>query len=144
MVQQETTFFTSRVFAMPLDRLYEAYRNPELLQLRRWPKGFTNEFTLCETKVGGEWNYTMIGSNRARHPNQSIFTEFTKEKIVIDHISKPHYILTITLQEEWAGTRMTRQQQFDTPEIYMQIKDFVSNANEENFDRLEALLEKSM
>ncbi len=50
--------------------------------------------------------------------------------------------LTVTFNEEAQWTRITRQQQFDTPEIYNQIKWFVSNANEENLDRLDILLKQ--
>lgn len=139
-MEWETTFTHTRVFDVTLEQIYEAYTDPSLLRQRRWPKGFTNEFAVCEPVAGGAWNYVMIGPNGARHPNESRFVEVSQAKIVIDHVSKPHYVLTVTFQQEEKGTRMSRQQQFDTPEIYTQIKWFVSNANEENFDRLASLL----
>ncbi len=137
---QENTFVHTRVFEHPIEKIYEAYTTPSLLAQRRWPNWFTNEFEICNPVVGGDWKFTMIWPNGARHPNESKFIELSKEKIVIEHVCKPHYVLTVTLQEEDQWTRMTRYQQFDTPEIYDQIKWFVSNANEENFDRLEVLL----
>ena len=139
-MQPETTFVHSRFFETSIEKIYEAYTTPELLKQRRWPKWFTNEFVICDPTAGGARKYTMIWPNGAKHPNESIFVHVSKACIIIDHISKPHYVLTVNIQKEWDGTRMSRQQQFDTPEIYNQIKAFVSNANEENFDRLEKLL----
>lgn len=137
---QSTSFFHMRVFAFSQEALYKAYVTPSLLQQRRWPKWFTNEFEICNPVVGGEWKFVMIWPNGARHPNESKFVEVSQERIIIEHICKPHYVLTINLEKVAEWTRMTRQQQFDSPAIYNQIKWFVAHANEENFDRLEALL----
>jgi uncharacterized protein YndB with AHSA1/START domain len=139
-ILEPTTFFHARIFAFTQEQLYKAYVTPSLLQQRRWPKWFTNEFEICNPVVGGDWKFVMIWPNGARHPNESRFVEVSKKRIVIEHVCKPHYILTIDLEEVPEGTRMSRQQQFDTPEIYNQIRWFVTNANEENFDRLENLL----
>jgi uncharacterized protein YndB with AHSA1/START domain len=139
---QTSTFFHTRLLSVPVDQVYTAFITPSLLQQRRWPKWFTNEFDSCNPVPGGEWKFTMIWPNGVKHPNESTFVEVTKEKIVIEHVCKPHYVLTVTLDEEVQATRITRQQQFDTPEIYNQIKWFVTNANEENLDRLETLLKQ--
>lgn len=139
---QTSAFVHTRLLSASVEEVYIAFTTASLLQQRRWPKWFTNEFEICNPEVGGDWKFTMIWPNGARHPNESKFIELSKEKIVIEHVCKPHYVLTVTFNEEAQWTRITRQQQFDTPEIYNQIKWFVSNANEENLDRLDILLKQ--
>lgn len=139
-MSSETTFHHSRLFDFPLEKVFAAYTTPDVLQQRRWPKWFTNDFLICEPVSWWKRTYTMIWPNGAKHPNESVFVSVTPEKIVIDHVSKPHYVLTVTLEWEDQKTRMSWAQQFDTPEIYNQIQQFVRNANEENFDRLEWVL----
>jgi hypothetical protein len=44
--------------------------------------------------------------------------------------------------EEQGGTRLTWRMQFESAEEVDKLGDFLKSANEENFDRLEALLSK--
>ena len=62
------------------------------------------------------------------------------ERIVIRHVSGPRFTLTVTFAAEEAGTRLTWRQSFDSASEYEAVRAFAAGANEENLDRLEALL----
>jgi hypothetical protein len=56
--------------------------------------------------------------------------------IVFDHLNQPHFEMTITLDPEISGTRMTWSMKFETTAIRDQMATFIGEKNEENFDRL--------
>ena len=47
----------------------DAFSDP--VRLARWwgPAGFTNTFTICEFKPGGQWSFTMHGPDGTNYPN---------------------------------------------------------------------------
>lgn len=138
--ESDRSFLTSRLLDAPRSRVFEAFRDPA--RLARWwgPKGFTNTFALFEFHAGGVWRFTMHAPNGGDFPNESVFREIEPEKIVIEHVSGPHYLLTITLAEESGKTRIGWRQVFDSVAIREQLSKLVAEANEQNLDRLEAEL----
>jgi hypothetical protein len=60
--------------------------------------------------------------------------------IVIHHVSKPRYVLTITLAADEGGTAITWTQEFEDVAVAARIKHIVEPANEQNLDRLESVL----
>jgi hypothetical protein len=52
------------------------------------------------------------------------------------------YWMTMTFAAEGTGTRLTWQMQFETVEEVARIGRFIAEANEQNFDRLRAVLSK--
>ena len=46
--------------------------------------------------------------------------------------------ITVTFDEQYGGTKLTRRMVFDTAEECGRVKAFAGQANEQNFDRLEA------
>ena len=75
------------------------------------------------------------------YKNKCVFLEIDKpNKIVIEHIPLPHFVLTVTLEEENGKTRINWEQVFDSVEQRNSLADFIKNANEENFDRLESVI----
>jgi uncharacterized protein YndB with AHSA1/START domain len=135
-----TTLITSREIQAPVKDVFNAFSEPE--RLARWwgPAGFTNTFHTCEFETGGRWVYTMHGPDGRDYPNESIFQEVDPNaRIVIKHVIKPMYTLTITFSERaTAGTVVSWEQDFENEVFATKMRDFLITANEQNLDRLTA------
>jgi uncharacterized protein YndB with AHSA1/START domain len=135
---------TKRIFDTPREIVFSAWTNPELL--KRWwgPKGFTNTFHEFDLRPGGNWKFTMHGPDGGNYPNESVFIEIKEPgRIVLNHVSKPHFQLTASFEEVNKNkTKLVFQQLFDTVDEYNKVKVFAVDANEENMDRLEEVLKK--
>ena len=57
-------------------------------------------------------------------------------KVVVQHESKPKYLLTITLVPSAEGSTVSWVQTFESPEIAGRIEHIVIPSNEQNLDRL--------
>lgn len=138
--QQNREIVNSRIFTVPRLRLFEAFSDP--VQLAQWwgPKGFRNTFDEFDFRPGGMWRFTMHAPNGAEYHNTSNFTEIvTPERIVFVHLKPVHqFEMTMLFSEEDGGTRLTWHMLFETDEGE-QMRGFITAANEENFDRLEAV-----
>ena len=83
----------------------------------------------------------MHGPEGSKHPNESVFQEIERpSRIVISHRSAPRYTLTITLSPDGDRTAVGWVQEFEKPEVAAQIRHIVEPANEQNLDRLTAVL----
>jgi uncharacterized protein YndB with AHSA1/START domain len=132
---------TERVLPFNPEEVFDAFRQPE--RLARWwgPKGFTNTFDQFEFEVGGRWVFTMHAPNGANYANESVFEEVLPgEKIVIRHIPPPQFTLTVTLSPRDDGTHLAWDQEFETAEMAAKLRPLSKTANEENLDRLHAVL----
>jgi uncharacterized protein YndB with AHSA1/START domain len=135
-----TMYRTSRVVAKTPGDVFAAFERPELLAAWWGPAGFTNTFDVFEFLPGGRWTFVMHGPDGSRHPNESVFLTIEPETIVIHHVSKPCYVLTVTLAAVEGGTAVQWLQEFEDPAVAERLKHIVEPANEQNLDRLEALL----
>lgn len=132
---------TERVLPHSSGEIFAAFQQPEKLALWWGPKGFTNTFEEFDFTTGGRWIFVMHAPNGANYPNESIFEELVpNERIVIRHVSQPHFTLTITLSATEGGTHLTWHQEFETAEMAEKLGAIVRPANEENLDRLRAVL----
>jgi hypothetical protein len=61
-------------------------------------------------------------------------------KIVIEHVAAPWYRLTVTLTPRGDGTHLAWFQEFESPEFAARMRPVCQPANEQNLDRLHALL----
>lgn len=135
------TLSTERSLLFASAKIFAAFAQPD--RLARWwgPNGFTNTFHLIEFKPGGRWVHTMHGPNGADYPNESVFREIQPDtKIVIEHVVKPWFLLTVTLTTRGDQTHLTWVQEFESPEMAEQVRAVCGPANEQNLDRLQSLL----
>lgn len=134
------TFRTSRTIAADPSSVFAAFEDRARLQAWWGPAGFTNTFARCEFKPGGQWSFVMHGPNGKNYPNESSFREIERDrKVVIQHVSQPRYILTITLEPAEGGrTRVRWEQEFEDPRVAAGVEHIVVPANEQNLDRLTA------
>jgi uncharacterized protein YndB with AHSA1/START domain len=133
---------SSRVINFPRTLVWRAYEEPEHLAAWWGPKGFTNTFKRFEFKPGGIWHFTMHGPGGQDFPNVSVFEEIVKpERIVLTHLETLHtFKATITFKDLGNKTEIHYVMEFESEEELNKIKHFVPQANEQNFDRLEAEL----
>lgn len=132
---------TSRVMAATPDAIWDAIADPA--KLARWwgPDGFTNEFESFDFRVGGDWKFVMRGPQGAAYPNHQRFVALDPgRRFVTNHVNMPHYVLTVTLTREGALTRVDWRQEFESDDLFRRLAEFVRPANEQNLDRLEAVL----
>jgi uncharacterized protein YndB with AHSA1/START domain len=138
-VKAMTTFKTVREIQAPVEKVFAAISDPE--RLARWwgPAGFTSTFTLCEFRNGGRWSFVMHGPNGQSFPNESLFAEIeSPRKLVVQHLSEPHFRLTIGLVPSATGTVVSWTQVFESAEVAGRIEHIIVPANEQNLDRLSA------
>ncbi|MFZ2313796.1 MAG: SRPBCC family protein [Methylobacter sp.] len=131
----------SRVFNVPRERLFDAWSDPD--QLMQWwgPKGFTNTFHEFDMRPGGNCRFVMHGPDGTDYDNHSVFVEVVKpERIVFDHVSGPHFQVTATFDEQAGKTLLTFRMDFKSAAECDKVKSYAVEANEQNFDRLEAQL----
>lgn len=137
---------STRTFDAPRERVFEAFSDPT--RLARWwgPKGFTSTVHELDLRPGGTWRFTMRGPDGVLYPNESVFVEVVEpERIVFRHVSGEHpFEMTITLDEQGRGTRMTWRMRHATAAECAKVKPFVVEANEQNFDRLAAELARTV
>lgn len=134
-----TPFHTERHLAATPADVFAAISDPK--RLERWwgPAGFTNTFHTCDFTPGGAWRLTMHGPDGKSYPNESTFAAIeTNKRVVIDHLSLPHYQLVIELTPSDGGTLVTWTQTFEKESVAAGIRHIVEPANEQNLDRLAA------
>ncbi|MBO9597212.1 MAG: SRPBCC family protein [Cohnella sp.] len=131
---------TSRLLKATPEQVFEAFSDPA--KLTRWwgPNGFTSTFEVFDFRPGGEWKFMFHGPDGANYPNELRFAEIVRpDKLVIRH-ANPDFTATILLEPADGGTKLTFRQQFDNAQDFEAIKSIAEGANEQNLDRLEAVL----
>jgi uncharacterized protein YndB with AHSA1/START domain len=138
----ECEIVTTRLIPAPRELVFEAFHNPQHLAQWWGPAGFTNTFSEFDFRPGGHWRFVMHGPDGSDYPNHSVFDEVSApERIVFRHLDEEHHFqMTILLAEESGGTRLTWRMLHPTAEKCALVRPFVTQANEQNFDKLEAEL----
>ncbi|HYD42160.1 MAG TPA: SRPBCC family protein [Anaeromyxobacter sp.] len=138
----ERDIVSARFLDAPRERVFEAFCDPAVLA--RWwgPKGFANTIHELDVRAGGHWRSILHAPDGRDFANHSVFVEVVRpERLVFRHVSVEHpYELTITLDERDGGSLMTWRMRHEIAEACARVRRFVVPANEENFDRLAAVL----
>lgn len=133
------SFQTSREIPAHPSSVFAAFKDSARLAVWWGPAGFTNTFKAYEFKPGGKWSYVMHGPDGKDYPNESVFRDIEPKRIVIQHLSKPRYLLTVSLEPTDSGGTLVRwEQDFENPKVASGIERIVVPANEQNLDRLSA------
>jgi uncharacterized protein YndB with AHSA1/START domain len=134
---------TVRVLKAPRASVFKAWVEPEYLAQWWGPKGFRNTFYTFELKPGGIWDFMMHAPDGSDYPNKSVFVEIVPyERIVFDHVSGHQFRVTASFEEQEESTRLVFHMLFESAEECIKVRSFVESANEENFDRLEEVIDK--
>jgi uncharacterized protein YndB with AHSA1/START domain len=139
IIENERSFATDRT------TLFGAFSDPEKLEKWWGPHGFTNRIKRFDFVNGGTWVIVMTSSSDADFENHWTFEDIRPdERIVAFHHGPMHaFGLEITFHEANEGTRLTWRMSFEDTEENREIEKFLSAANEQNLDRLEALLSEA-
>ena len=80
---------------------------------------------------------------RWNRPNESEFAEIIPEqKVVIRHIVQPVFTLTVQLLATENGSLVEWNQEFESEEVAKNVAHIVIPSNEQNLDRLTAVIRK--
>ena len=135
---------STRVFDAPRELVFKAFSDRDHLVHWWGPKGFTNTFHEFDMRPGGVWRFVMHGPDGVDYKNESVFVEIVRpERIVFHHLKPVHeFQMTVTFVEQDDKTMLTWRMLFKSAAECDKVKVFAVEANEQNFDRLEAQLAK--
>jgi uncharacterized protein YndB with AHSA1/START domain len=138
----EREIVNRRIINAPREVVFNAWIDPTLLAQWWGPKGFKNTFHEFDPRPGGRWRFVMHGPDSTDYQNESEFVEIVKPSIIVfDHLRPMHkFRVTATFEERDDKTTLTFRICFDSVAECDQVKEFVREANEQNLDRLEAVL----
>lgn len=143
-MSDDRTVLNQRIVPYTREQIFKAWTDPELLAQWWGPNGFTNTFHTFELKPGGRWHFTMHGPDGTDFENVCEFEQIdSPEKVVLYHHETMHkFRLTGKFSPAANGTHLEFRQVFESAEECSRIRSFVTEANEQNLDRLEAVLRK--
>lgn len=141
-MSKDRDIVSTRTVPYSQNSVYEAWTKPELLAQWWGPKGFTNTFHEFDPRPGGRWKFTMHAPGGGSFDNECVFVEVVpNERIVFDHVEPVHsFRVTATFEEDGGSTLVTFRMLFDSAEECQRSRPVIEVSNEENFDRLEAVL----
>jgi uncharacterized protein YndB with AHSA1/START domain len=134
---------SSRLFHAPRSVVFRAFSDPAVLAGWWGPEGFTNSFHEFDFRPGGAWRFRMRGPDGSEFEMEKRFVEVAPpERITLQHLGPIHrFLMTITLAEQDGGTRVSWRMEFESAAELKDIRGFLLEANQQNFDRLDASLE---
>lgn len=141
-VAPECEIVSQRIINTSPAAVFEAWVNPDLLKKWWGPAGFTNTFHHHDPRPGGRWKFTMHGPDKGHYENEAEFLEIESPSLIAwQRISKPIFRVVATFEATSDGnTQLIFRMQFESKEECDKIRKFAPEKNEENFDRLEAVL----
>lgn len=143
-IPDDRVILSTRTFEHPRARVFRAWTDPRRLAVWWGPDGFTNTFHQFDLRPEGDWRFTMHGPDGHNYENHSIFREIEPgSRIVFDHVTNPRFHVVVTFEgPAESRTLVTWRMIFETAEICAAVRERVGDANEQNFNRLEAELVK--
>lgn len=125
-------------------KVFNAHADPAVLTQWWGPNGFTSTFHEFDFRDGGRWHFTFHGPDGKAYDNQWVFRGIVpNERIDFDHVCPPLFRLVISLHDEAGKTRVNWHATFESAQVLAGIKHIIVPANEQNFDRLEAVLART-
>ncbi len=138
----EREIVSLRLLHAPPERVFQAFADPQ--QLVQWwgPKGFSNTLQAFDFRPGGRWRHIMQGPDGANYENEAEFIEIVApQRIIFRHLEPIHrFQMTMIFAAKGGQTELIWRMLFATAAEVAPLKNFISHANEQNFDRLAALL----
>lgn len=112
----------TRILNAPVALVWEAFTTPEHIANWWGPDGFTNTITKMDIRPDGEWDLVMHGPDGIDYKNKSIFREVVPlKKLVYEHVTGPHFMATITFEEQGEQTYLKWHMLFDTREQLIEV-----------------------
>lgn len=143
-ISPDRLILSSRNLKAPLDVVYRAFADPDQLRLWWGPEGFTNTIHEFDLRPGGRWLLTMHGPEKGHYENASTFTRVEPSRLVAwTRSSRPLFDMAVGFERvSDQETRITFRMMFPSAGECAKVRSFAGPKNEENFDRLEAVLSR--
>lgn len=134
-----------RVFPVDRAALFDAFADPRNLAQWWGPDGFTNRITAFDFRPGGDWLITMTADNDTDFHNRWTFEDVVENQAVRMTHHEPVHIFALEMRftDEDRGARLSWRMLFDRTAENEAMEKFLHAANEQNFDRLERLLQRA-
>ncbi len=135
---------THRVVPYTPSQVFGAFADPTLLASWWGPKGFTNTFDVFEFRDEGIWRFTMHGPDGTDYQNESRFLRLVEPSlVVIAHDCEPYFQAHFLLEDCDEGCKIDWHQVFRDAATCARVAGYAGDANEQNIDRLVAVLAKN-
>ncbi|MBI5831498.1 MAG: SRPBCC domain-containing protein [Armatimonadetes bacterium] len=145
MNEPDAVIRTERLISATPHAVFAAFEQPESIAQWWGPAGFHNTIERFDFAPGGRWVFVMHGPDGADYANEAVFREIQPcTKVVIDHVSPPHFTLTVLLTARGEQTHVAWIQEFEDPAVAARVRPICEPANEQNLDRLAAFLANSL
>ena len=141
----EVEIHSQRTFPVARRTLFAAFENPEVLATWWGPRGSVNSFETFDLRAGGEWLFVMHAPDGTSYPMSNQFLEVVPpERIVLRHRQAGHEFELHMCYDavDSAQTRLRWCMRFESAVEAARVRAIVSQANEENFDRLEGVVRR--
>ena len=79
----EKQIIIRREFDAPRELVWDVWTRPEHIEKWWGPRGFTTRVTLMDLRVGGKWDYVMVGPDGMEYPVNGVFTEVTPPERIV-------------------------------------------------------------
>lgn len=73
----------TRHFDAPRQNVWQAWTNPDEIELWWGPRGFTTRVAKMELKPGGSWQYIMEDKEGNEYPAEGVFREISKQERIV-------------------------------------------------------------
>jgi uncharacterized protein YndB with AHSA1/START domain len=142
-VTPDCEIVSSRIMPYPPEVVFKAWTDPDILKIWWGPAGFTNTFHEYDLRPGGHWRFTMHGPEKGNYQNHCVFLKIEEPNLIAwNRLSNPIFRVVATFDRTTDGnTDMNFRMQFAGKEECDKIRKFAIDKNEENFDRLEMVLQ---
>ena len=136
--------FNSRLFPVDRATLFDAFADPQKLALWWGPEGFVNTVSTFDLTPGGAWLITMTADNGTGFHNRWTFEDVVAGELVKMTHHEPVHVFTLEMRfaDDDQGARLSWRMRFARTDENEAMEKFLHAANEQNFDRLERLLEQ--
>lgn len=140
----ESEIVNSRIFHFSREQVFKAWKDADYLKQWLGPKGFTNTFHEFDFRVGGHWRFTMHGPEAGHYENHAEFLLIEEpSRIAWKRHSKPLFHILATFDETSKNEcQLVFKMLFESAEECAKLRPYVIEKNEENFDRLEIVLQQ--
>lgn len=134
-----------RLFAVDRETLFDAFADPAKLASWWGPEGFSNRITAFDLTPGGRWLVTMTADNGTAFHNRWSFQDAVEGEVIRMTHHEPVHVFTLAMRfaDEDGGARLSWRMLFDLTAENEAMEKFLHAANEQNFDRLERLLQSA-
>jgi uncharacterized protein YndB with AHSA1/START domain len=134
---------TARTFPVARQSLFAAFADAAVLAAWWGPHGSVNEFEAFDLRPGGAWQSVMRAADGAAYRMTNEFLDVVEpERVTLRHLQAGHEF-ELHMHYDALGAAHTRLRwcmRFADAAEAARVRALVAEANEQNFDRLEAVL----